>query len=562
MPLHEPSSLFIRGALLRRRCRIAALAAALVAVPALADAQLYQTHADDAAPVPKGMLQLKVTTSWTRFDERFTGTGRRTLADEISTATFGADQLPLLRPAEQALQTLANDAGTRLSFGRLAAESDARIVRTPVALAYGLTRRLSIGFSVPIIQTRRSIALRVNADSSGNVGFVPERLRQTAASANDAVYTGFTRAADSITSLLSRCPSAPTAPGCPAVLANTSDAAAASGAARQFANAIKIALGTDATTALIAPLSSGSLAAQIEARRTALNTSVQRYLGASAGAPSAVYAAATPFSYIDLQGRDGSQGLLQSAPGGELDSLRTTNRLVLGGFTLGAQYLLFDSFATDTLSAPALQTRLIVGGSYRFEPLFPDSATTLGSISPTDGSAVEVRSAVDVIMGRFGGTVVARYARAFAQTVSAPLLGDPEAFWSTPVFGQVQRNAGTLLNLDVTPRLLLGDWFAVNAHYGLERSGPITYERLSTPDCPQCSTLPAFVAESGARTAQRAGFGIRYSTVDAYTRGSTRLPVEVSFMHLETFAGDPGVAKVSRDQIQLRVYLWIRRPAR
>jgi hypothetical protein len=558
MPLLEPSSLSLRGALLRRRCRISALAVALTLSPALLGAQLYQTHADDAAPVPKGMLRLKVTTSWSRFDERFTATGQRTLADEISSATFGADQLPLLRPAEQALGTLANDAGTKLSFGRLAAESDARIVRTPIALEYGLTRRLSIGISVPVIQTRRSIALRVNQDSSGNVGFLPERLRATASSTNDAVFTGLTRAADSLTSLLARCPATPNAQGCAAVLANTADAAAASAAARQFANAVKTALGTSATTALIAPMASGPLAARIEAQRTAINASVQRYLGASAGAPGAVYAAATPFSYIDLQGRDGIPGLLQSALGGGLDSLRTTNRLAVAGITVGAQYLLFDTFARDTLPPRGMQTRLVVGGAYRFEPLFADSATTLGTIAATEGSAVEVRSAMDLVASRFGATVAARYSHSFGQTVNAPLLGDPEAFWPVPVFGAVTRTPGAAIAIDFTPRLLLGEWFAVNGHYGLERTGATTYDRLTIPDCDAC----AFTAETPSRTAQRAGFGIRYSTVDAYARGSTRLPVEVSFTHLETFAGDAGVAKVRRDQVQMRVFLWVRRPQR
>ncbi len=559
MPLLEPSSLALRGAVLRRRCRMTIRVAALLMAPVAAHAQLYQTHTEDAAQVPRGSLRLKVTTSWTRFDERFTATGRRSLADEVGTATFGADQLPLLRPAEQALQTLAKDPSTRLSFGRLAAESDARIVRTPIALEYGLTRRVSIGISVPIVQTRRSIALRVNQDSSGNVGFVAERLRATAASANQAVYSGFTKAADSLSSLLAKCPATPTAADCAAVLANTADAAAASAGARAFANAVKTALGTDASTALLAPMAAGSLAAQIEAQRTALNASVQKYLGTSAGAPSAVYAATTPFSYIDLQGRNGSAGLLQGALGGGLDSIQTTNRLALGGITVGAQVLLFDNFATDTTSSRALQTRLVVGGAYRFEPVFADSATRLGVISATDGSAVEVRSAMDVMSRRLGATIAARYSQSFAQTVNGPLVGDPEAFYPVPVFGAIQRTSGATLALDVTPRLLLGEWFALDGHYGLERTGATTYERPAPASCAFCASLPAFTPSTDARTAQRAGFGIRYSTVDAYGRGSTRTPVEVSFTHLETFSGDSGVARVRRDQIQMRLYFRVRK---
>ena len=32
------------------------------------------------------------------------------------------------------------------------------------------------------------------------------------------------------------------------------------------------------------------------------------------------------------------------------------------------------------------------------------------------------------------------------------------------------------------------------------------------------------------------------------------MPIEVSFTHLETITGDPGVPALTRDQIQLRVF--------
>ena len=112
---------------------------------------------------------------------------------------------------------------------------------------------------VPLVQTRRSIQLRVNQDSlgpldsRGNVGFVPERLRKAAASANATVFQGFKSAADSLATLISRCPGNPTAAGCALVLANTADANAARLAALQFAAAVKAALGTDSATAFVAP---------------------------------------------------------------------------------------------------------------------------------------------------------------------------------------------------------------------------------------------------------------------------------------------------------------------
>src|SRR5450830_1158 len=194
-PMHPlvPTSHFPLGTAARRCCwRLATAGSLLSTAPAVLCAQISLTHTEDAAPVPKGMLRVRVTTGWTRFDERFTPSGRRTLGDEISADDFGSQQLPLLAPVEKGLQTLSGDTKTKLSLGRLAALSNARIVTTPIVLEYGLTRRLTVGVLVPIIQTRRSVSLSVNnsvsKDSLANVGFVPPLFRSQAASKNALVY--------------------------------------------------------------------------------------------------------------------------------------------------------------------------------------------------------------------------------------------------------------------------------------------------------------------------------------------------------------------------------------
>ena len=528
------------------------------AAPAVVRAQISLTHTEDAAPVPKGMLRVRVTTGWTRFDERFTPSGRRTLGDEISADDFGPRQLPLLAPVEKGLQTLSGDTQTKLSLGRLAARSDARIVTTPIVFEYGLTRRLTVGLLVPIVQTRRNLSLSVNKDSNANVGFVPSRTRREAADRNALVFAAYRNAADSLATLVARCPSNPTAAGCAVVNVNPSAASAAGLLARQFADAVKSALGTDTATVRIAPRSGGALAARIDDQRALIDSRVQRYLGANAGANTGVFTQPSSFSYIDLQGRNGAAGLLQSSLGGGLDSLRTTNKLAIGGVTLGAQFLVFDHFQGDTLRAPGFQTRLAVGGAFRFETLPADSARILGVIAPTEGSAVELKSAIDVLSGIFGGTAVARYTKFFARPVDAPLAGDLEAFWPAPYFGSAMRTGGSVVGLDLTPRLLLGDSFAIDGHYGVERTGAPTFERAPLGAGVADSGIPAFAPNTAARNAQRVGMGLRYSTVDSYLRGQSTTPIEVSLTHLETITGGEGVARLRRDQIQVRLYFPVR----
>ena len=559
-PMHPLASLpnDLPRATARRLRYAAATAAVLLFAPSAIRAQTALTHTEDAAPVPKGMLRFRVTTGWSRFDERFTTTGRRTLGDEVSATAFGVQQLPLLAPVEAGLRTLSGDAGTKLSLGHLAVYSDARTVTTPIVLEYGLTRRLTVGLMVPVVQTRRSLSVSVNKDSTANVGFVPARSRGTAASQNAAVFAAYKAAADSLATLVSKCPSTPTATGCAAVNLNAADASAASALARQFADAVKSALGTDTVHTLIAPRKDGVLATRIEAERAVVNARVQKYLGASAGANGGVFTQPGNFSYIDLQGRNGTPGLLQSALGGGLDSLRTTNKLVLGGLSVGAQFLVFDHFLADTVSAPRFQSRLSVGAAVRYEALPADSSRTLGAITATDGSAIELKSAMDVMSGILGGTIAGHYTQFLARSVNAPLAGDPEAFWPYPLFGPTQRTAGSILSLDITPRVLLGDSFAVDAHYGFERSGAATYDRRAVivADVPVSMT----VANTSARNAQRVGFGVRYSTVDTWLRGRATRPIEVSFTHLQTISGNDGVARIARDQVQVRLFFQVRRP--
>ncbi len=535
------------------------VALALLATPALVAAQTL-THTEDASPIPVGMLRFRITTGWSRYDERFINGGTRSLSDDISSDSLGPRQFPLLAPVENGLKTLSNNAATRLTLGRLAAQSDVRTVTTPIALELGVTRRLSVGIMVPIIQTRRSIHIAVNADSTrlGNVGYVPERSRASAAAANATVYQAFLRASDSLTTLLAKCPTSPTATGCAAVSANTAAATAARDQAKAFAQAIQSSLGIDSVAALLAPRAGSALATAIDARRNALNTQLQAYLGPTAGTSASVFTSASDFSYIDLQGRNGVPGFLQSALGGGLDSLQTSNRLLLGGVTFAARFLVFDHFQRDTLPASVMQSRFAVGGEVRLEAVRADSARNLGAISPARGSGVAVSSALDLVRGRIGATIAGRYDKSFARAVQTTLVGDPEAFYPYPAFVPARRTPGDVITLDVTPRFLLGQWFAIDGHYGIERSAAATYELPAVDACPVCSLgSTAFAPNTTARTAQRLGFGVRYSTFESYLRGVTGTPVEVSFTHLETITGDAGVPKVSRDQVQLRLYFGV-----
>ena len=547
----------------RRLLTIAVLASLCALGAKDTQAQTIPSPTEDAIPIPGGWFRLSVGTAWTRYDSRFGDSGSiRGLGDEFSTDSLGPRQLPRLAPIEGALKTLTQNAAQRLTFGRLEVRSDARIVTTPIAFEYGITRRLSLGVVVPLVQTRRSAQTRVNQRPTGdttktsNVGIMPQSGRATQAALNATFVANLATAAQSLNALLARCARTPAAAECDPIRGRETDAAATARRASDFAGAVATGYGVTEQTAVVAPLTGSALATTIELQRAALAAQLATYVpGTVLGT---LPTATTEFSYIDLQGRANTPGLLQSDLGGGVDSIATTERLNFGDIELRARVLLIDRVQRDSLPMHGPQVRLGVGGIVRFATSRPDSAIDLLDIGTGEGAGVEVRSALDVGVGRVGATISGRYARWFARTVTSPLVGYPISGWPFPQFGEVSRKAGNLVGIDVTPRFFASEWLAFEGQFGIEHTDSATFTGADGAPCPACVVLSNSILPTPL-TVQRIGFGMRYSTVDAFLRRRARYPIEVSYRHLETITGDATAPKVFRDQIQLRLFYRIRR---
>ena len=553
-----------------RRLALVVALAAMVSDAARAQTPLAQTplaQTNDAAPIPKGAIRFTVSTGWTRYDGRFDETGAvRSIDEELSTDSLGPRQLPRLAPVEGAFQVLANNPMQRLTLGKLSVQSDARIVTTPISIEYGVTRRLSFGVLVPIVQTSRSAITRVNARATGdtvrtsNTGFIPVGSRASVANDISSVVTALTTASTSVTALVGRCQINSTAAECDRIRGREAEASAAEKRAADFAGALRVVYGATEGTAVVAPLAGSPLAKEIEAQRAAL--AVQLATFAPNTTIGNLFNAPTEFSYADFQGRNGVPGLLQSELGGGLDSIRTARRIGLGDVELRAGFLVLDHTQADSLRSRGLQYRLAIGGSYRFATSRVDSARNLIDIGTGDGGGAEVRSALDLAAGRVGATIAGRYTKSFPRTLTAALVGYPEAGFPYPLFGAVSRTAGDVVALDVTPRVFLGEWLSFEGQYGYEHAAAATFTSeggTAADPCSACMPLPNSVLPSDA-TVHRAGVGIRYSTIDAFLRGRARYPIEVSYRHLETISGSAGAPKLFRDQIQVRLYFRARRP--
>ena len=417
----------------RLRPTLAAIAlgtTALFLAAPRAHGQTARAYTEDASPVPSGSLRLSVANGWTRYNNRFAADGTVGLGDELSTDSLGPRQLPRLAPIEAALQTLANNPAQRLTLGKLDVRTDARIVTTPIALDYGFSRRLSLGFVIPIVQTRWAAQVRVNEHTPtdslrrGNTGLIPVSLRLSAASTNAAVVTALTSASTSLTALLGRCQTNPSAAECNPIRGQEASAAAAARRAAEFATGVRTAYGVTEQTSIVAPLTGSALAAQIESERAALVAQLAAFSpGFSLGKP---FNAITEFSYADFQGRNTVPGLLQTELGGGIDSIRTTETTGIGDVEVRAQYVLLDRMQTDSLPMRGLGYRLDLGGAFRFNTSKADTARNLTDIGTGEGPGAEFRSALEIVSGHVGGTIAARYWTSLGRTVDAALVGYPE----------------------------------------------------------------------------------------------------------------------------------------
>lgn len=537
-------------------------------VPGVAAAQAGLTHTQDAIPVPRGMVRLGAVPSWLRYDSRFDGSGgTESLGSVLTSDALGVTEIPALGRLESALRALTGDDALRLSLGRSIATSSVRVVTTPISLEYGVTRRLSIGVTVPIVQRERELILDLETRgplTQGNVGPVGSAVRSAMHARAAQLASAIESAAAQLSQRIATCTQQPATAGCGAIVADPSGAAATHTRALQVASAVRYVYGTSSDAPGLGLVPHVRLGAAIDAELRRLNDDFARYLGAAPigdpAPPQGALGLATAENLREL----GRRGLAGIGP----DSLGRISTVAVGDVEIGARFLLWDSrpfpVARDTATVPGMRLRVMLGALARLGTGQPPNDDELFSVGAGDGQTdAEMSVAIDADgPGRLGATVLARYTAQFGEVAASRL---PDARGSLTPFGSSAdgtRTPGHITSLEVSPRYRLGHSLAVSAHYGLLARGDDRYTfpvqgAAAGPLDPV--TLPASAAAGGYRE-QRAGFGVTYSTAAAWERGVIRVPILVSYTHLETFSGSSAmVPRASRDQIQVRLYYRLRR---
>ena len=122
---------------------------------------------------------------------------------------------------------------------------------------------------------------------------------------------------------------------------------------------------------------------------------------------------------------------------------------------------------------------------------------------------------------------------------------------------QVTRDLGDYLVLEATPRYVYNDYLSVTAQWSYRRKGEDTYTGMFTvqgPDSLPVNLDASVLGIDTEQTEQMVGAGLSFSTLRAYDRGRSRLPLEVQFLHTQSLSGSGYSTKRFTSQVQVRFY--------
>ena len=522
-----------------------------------AAAQAVQGIGEQTLGAPRGVLRITIAPSFESFDERFLPTSdTEALGARLTTPALGASALPILATTSSAVRTLSGIPTYDATLGAANLRASTSINTLRLGAELGLTHRLSILANVPIVRTRTELQLGVNGASGGNVGVNPALIDSDLAELHTALLEAQVSAAGALDGLLALCAAAgATDPRCPTVQANlpalqslATDAAAAAAASESLYG----------TNALFTPIEGSAADAAVAARLDALEAAFASWQ--TLGLPAFPGAA---FASPDVPiGSGDAQALLSNGTFGiGIDSLISRTRFGIGDIEVGARLLLIDTPGrAQRLTPQGIGFRLAIAGGARIgtgEAPDPDRPFDPGT---GDGQHDLIGAAhLDLLFGgRFWATLTGRYVQQLEDRLTMRVA--PRSIPLAPLDTrfEVDRNLGDIVEFEVAPRIVAGRYLSIGARYAYRDKAMDQHEFASAASVPTGGApFPASVLDSAtAYTEQELGVGFTYSTIAASARGLARLPIEITYQHVESLSADGGyLPKRTRDEVRIRLYL-------
>ena len=515
---------------------------------------------EDATVIQRGTVRFSAQATWASYNELYGPGGKlAALGAPLSTDSLGVLQLERLLPIQTSLRSLAQLPSANVSLGPARTDFAAHIARSALAIDFGLTSRIMLTGLLPYEHTTSEVVFDVNPRNElpirANIGVNPALAPGSAAAIqNRGVVDSLARAAQVLTTRLDACGTSSTDPVC----ADQARARKLVTDARTFAAGVETTYGTGAAATrgqAFVPLATSSFQTAIAAQVAALNASFKTYIP-GVGVWSEPAPAHAPIS--------AGQATTLISEELEVAPIGVVERSHIGDVEVGAKVLLIDTFgglARSRSPEHIRGVRVSVAGIARLGTAQAERPNDLVDVGTGDGQTdVEGTGAADVVLGRrFWGSLVARI---------GVQLPDDKPFRIPDVPGNpylaayrertVTRDLGDYVELEASPRYVYNDYLSLSANWHYRRKGEDKYTGTFTAEDLNGKpvTLDASILGIGTKqTEQRVGGGASFSTLRAYDRGRSRLPLEVQVQHWQVVSGSGYLPKQFSTQLQVRYYM-------
>ena len=157
-----------------------AIAASLCIGAGAALAGPARAQTEFAVPVARGTLRFDITPDWLSYDHRFglnvpgyAAGAPVPLNLDFAAESLGVASLPFLGPLQGNIRAASGVGAFSLNLGRTVTVLNASVRTIPIGLEYGVTNRLAIGVTVPIVRSRMDVNFTVDTTTGkrSNVAF-------------------------------------------------------------------------------------------------------------------------------------------------------------------------------------------------------------------------------------------------------------------------------------------------------------------------------------------------------------------------------------------------------
>ncbi len=521
----------------------------------------------DAVTVPRGVLRIGIGGEHTVFRDRWRDGQLESLGGGFSFPALGPAQLAVLGPVQEDVRALGVP-GFNASLGATSLDLRQRMFVTPFSLEVGVTDWLSVSATAPLVRVRAEARLRLDG-ASATLGPNPFFAGSGVPGSNLTTIDRFRTASSSLAARRDACVTdAAFAPECPTILAEAAAVDALIAGSAAFAGGLERTYGAQGAPAPspYVPLAGSAAELALLERVTVMRDAFTRY-GVAELTPATTLplGAQVPLTVADLEAL-----VTDSTRGWGARPLRSSARINIGDVDLAVKVKLLDAFgghssgATgERLRADRLGIRQSIGLTYRIGsgiPGAPGDFLDLGT--GTGENAWGVRSFTDIVVNdRFWSTVVLGYAQAQGEpaVIRVPSVAGDQVLESwREVLAPVDR--GPVLQAEVAPRVLLGDYVSLGGYWGWRRreADAYTVPSVAAAAPPSAGIVPLDsigMREAFASDEQRAGFSLTFSTLAARAAGRVRGQFEITFSHQQSISSGSGVVpKRWEDRVELRYY--------